>query len=535
MTPRGLLLLPAFAIALALAACAPRAAVQTCDPGHKCLHIGNSAEPLSMDPNIITSVQDDNVVSDMIMGLTQMAADGTTLPGMAESWTSSPNGLVWTFKLRDAKWSDGTPVTAGDFVYGMRRLQDPKTAAEYAYLAYILKNAKEINNGAMPPEALGARAIDDKTLELTLTHPAPFLLELAGHQTFYPLPQHVVEKWGEHWTDPEHMVANGPYKLAYWRLGDRVKLVKNPLFYEASQVCADEVYYYATNDAVAAERRVLRGELDMNDDVQSSRLAYLRKTDPQYLHTATWMGTVYLSFNTNLAKFKDVRVRQALSMAVDRDFIVEKLFRGSNSPPAYSFVAPGTANYPGPALPYWATWPLNKRQDKAKKLLAAAGYTLAHPLSLTITQRNTTDPMLFMPAIQADWAAVGVKVALNPLESQIAYDSYRVRNFEVADGGWIADYNDAASFLNQMRGDTGEMNYSDYKSPQFDALMDASNQELDLKKRGLDMQQAEAVLMNDMPIVPIYFYISKNLVRPNITGFTTNITDRHRKRWMCKP
>ncbi|MDB5440927.1 MAG: peptide transporter substrate-binding protein, partial [Caulobacteraceae bacterium] len=248
---RGLLLLPALAIALALGACTPRAAVQTCDPGHKCLHIGNSAEPLSMDPNIITSVQDDNIVSDMVMGLTQTAQDGTVIPGMAESWSTSADGLVWTFKLRDAKWSDGTSVTAGDFVYGMRRLQNPDTAAEYAYLAYILKGAQEINTGKAPLDSLGARAIDDKTLELTLTHPAPYLLELTAHMTFYPLPQHVVEKWGEHWTDPEHMVANGPFKLAYWKLGDRVKLVKNPLFYEANQVCADEVYYYATNDAVA--------------------------------------------------------------------------------------------------------------------------------------------------------------------------------------------------------------------------------------------------------------------------------------------
>lgn len=534
MTLRGLApILAAMALA-ALAACAPRAAVQTCDPGHKCLHIGNSAEPISLDPNIITSIQDDNIVSDMIMGLTQTAEDGKTIPGMAESWTTSPDGLVWTFKLRDAKWSDGAPVTAGDFVYGMRRLQNPDTAAEYAYLGYILKNAKEINTGKAPVDSLGVRAIDDKTLELTLVHPAPYLLELAAHQTFYPLPQHVVEKWGEHWTDPEHMVTNGPYKLAYWKLGDRLKLVKNPQFYEAGTVCADEVYYYATNDAVAAERRVIRGELDMNDDVQSSRLAFLRKTEPQYLHTSTWLGTVYLAFNTNLPKFKDQRVRQALSMAIDREFIVEKLFRGSNSPPAYSFVPPGVANYPGASQVYWAGWPLARRQAEARRLLAEAGYNLAHPLSLTIKQRNTADPMLFMPAVQADWAAIGVKVALDPNESQIAYAAYRVRDFEIADAGWIADYNDASSFLDLMRSDTGEQNYGDYNNPAYDALMDAAAHERDIGKRGEDLQQAEALLMKDMPIVPIYFYITKNLVRPNVTGFTTNITDRHRKRWMCK-
>ena len=329
-------------------------------------------------------------------------------------------------------------------------------------------------------------------------------------------------------------MSNGAFTFASWNLGDRVRLVKNPRFYDAANVCLDEVYYYPANDAIAAERRVKRGELHSIDDIRSNRIAYLRQPDqiPDYVHTHTWLGTVYLAFNSELPKFRDRRVRQALSMSIDRDFITKKLLRGGQQP-AWGFVPPGMANYPTPGLPYWASWPLERRQAEARRLLAAAGYTADKPLQVDIKHRNTSDPTLFMPAIQADWRAVGVDVTLTVNESQIAYAAYRNKDFEVADAGWIADFDDAINFLELNRSTTGAQNYGQYKNPAYDALLAKADQEPDVARRAAYLSAAEKIVLEDAVIAPTYFYISKHLVNPAITGWYENTPDHHRKRWVC--
>ena len=516
-----------------LAGCADKQDRPACPPGKLCMDVGNSADPVSLDPNKITSVQEDNIVSDMFVGLVTDDMRGKGVPGMALSWTTSPDGLVWTFHLRDALWSDGAPVTADDFVYGMQRLQDPKTAAEYSYIAQVVKNGAAVNAGKAPLDALGVHALDPHTLQITLEHPAPYLPQLLRHQTFYPLPAHVVRRWGDAWVQPEHFVSNGPFTLASWKLGDRIRLVKNPRFYDAANVCLDEVRYYPTNDAISAERRVRRGELDANDDIQSNRIAYLRRPDqiPAYVHTNVWLGVDYLAFNESLPKFKDIRVRQALTMAIDRDFITRKLLRGGQVS-AFTFIPPGMANYPGGADPYWAAWPLEKRQAEARRLLGLAGYG-SHPLQVDIKHRNTADPMLFMPAIQADWRAIGVEASLTQNEAQIAYASYRNRDFEVADAAWIADFNDAINFLALHQSQTGAQNYGDYNNPAYDALLARADHEPDIGRRAAILVQAEHMVLTDAPVSPVFFYVSKNLVSPDVTGWIDNITDHHRKRWVC--
>jgi len=505
-----------------------------CPAGKLCLEAGNQAEPASLDPHRNTSVQGDNIISDMFVGLITAGPDGKPMPGMATSWTTSPDGLVWTFKLRDANWSDGVPVTAQDFVFSMRRVQDPKSPSEYSYLAYPLKNAEQVNEGKAPAEALGVRAVDPHTLEIRLEHPVPYLPQLLGHHLFAPVPEHVVRKRGDAWIRPGSLVANGPFTLASWTLGGSIRLTKNPRFYDADNVCLDEVRYYPTVDSVSAERRVRSGELDLNIDIQSNRIAYLRQPDqiPAYVHTYTWLGVTYLAFNTNLAKFKDRRVRQALTMAIDRDFIVGKLFR-SGMQPAYAFTPPGVDGYPGGVKPYWGDWPLERRQAEARRLLAAAGYGPDRPLKLEIKHRNSADPVLYMPAVQADWRAIGVDVSLTSNEGQIAYQSYRIRDFEVGDASWIADYDDASSFLTLMQSKTGPTNYGDYKNPAYDALLAKADNEADAVKRAAHLMQAEKMMLEDAPVAPVFFYISKNLVNPNVTGWVDNVPDHHRKRWLC--
>jgi oligopeptide transport system substrate-binding protein len=500
-----------------------------------CLELGNTNDPVSLDPHKTQGTWESRITGDMLMGLTQDDPAGKAVPGMATHWDVSADGKVWTFHLRDAKWSDGVAVTADDFVFALRRIMDPKTASAYASLLYIIENAQAVNEGTRPLAALGVRAIDAKTLEIRLSHPAPFLPELAKHNTMYPVPKHVVEKWGDDWSKPEHFVGNGAFMLKSWKLGDRVVAVKNPLFYEASTVCFDQVSYYPTTDSSSAQKRVKTGELDANTDVASNKIALLRQPGqmPDYVRVNTYLGTTYLAFNNNVPALKDKRVRQALSMAIDRDFIAQKLLRGGQKP-AYSFVPPGVANYPQPATAYWGQWPLAKRQAQAKALLAAAGYGPDRPLTITIKHRNSADPMLFMPAIQADWKQIGVNARLEQNEGQIAYQSYRLRDFQVADAAWIADYNDAMSFLYLQQSATGAQNYGDYNNPQYDALLKAADNEVDGLKRAEILRKAEAIMLDDAPIAPIYFYVNKNLVSPQITGWVDNIVDWHRSRYLCR-
>lgn len=521
--------------ALALAGCDQGGGRPACPQGQLCLEYGNMADPLSIDPALETTVQGDHIMGDMFVGLTQYDPEGKPVAGMATSWETSPDGLTWTFHLRHSKWSDGVDLTADDFAYSMRRVMDPKTASEYASLLYVVKNGEAVNNGKLPPSALGVEAPDPYTLRIHLEHPAPYFLYITTHQVMYPVPKHVVEKWGDHWTDSTHWVSNGAYKLLAWNLGDHLRVVRNPLFYDAGSVCIDRVDYYPTIDSISAERRVRRGELDFNGDIQSNRIAYLERPDqiPQYVRINTWLGTDYVAFNGKQEPaFNDVRVRQALAMAIDRDFITRKLMRGGQTP-AHAFVPPGVANYPGGAQPHWASWSLDKRQAEARRLLAAAGYGPGHPLKFELKQRNTADPMLIYPAVQADWKAVGVQATLAPEESQIAYADYQARNFDAADVAWIADYNDPMTFLYLMKSNAGPQNYSDYHNPAYDALLDKADHETDLVRRGQILEQAEHMALEDATIAPIYHYVSKNLVSPKLTGWIPNIADWHRTRYLC--
>jgi oligopeptide transport system substrate-binding protein len=524
-------------LSLAVAGCGQQAVSRPpCATGKVCLTVGNTNEPATLDPHISTGTWEDRIQSDLFMGLAQSAADGTTIPGVAKSWDVTPDGLTWTFHLRDSQWSDGVPLTADDFVFSLRRVLDPKTTSEYASLIFLIKNAEAVNKGQLPPTALGVRAVDAHTLEIRLNHPAPYLPELTRHHVLYPVARHAVEKYGAEWIRPGKMVSNGAYMLTAWRLGDYVKVVKNPRFFEASSVCVDEVYYYPTNDAISAERRVARGELDVNTDISSNRIARLRKTMPGYVRTNTYLGVTYLAFNrgpkSRNPALKDRRVRQALTMAIDRDFIAQGLLRGGQLP-ANTTVPPGVANYQPAVPPYWAAWPLEKRQAEARRLLAEAGYGPNNPLKVELKHRNSADPMLFTPAIQADWKLIGVQLSLAQQEGQISYADYRVRNFEIADAAWIADYNDPTSFLDLERSNYGPQNYGDYDNPVYDALMARADQEPDAKVRAGYIAQAEHIMLEDAPIAPIYFYINKNLVNPKITGWVDNLVDHHRTRWLC--
>lgn len=523
----------AAASVLALSGCGQGGGRPACPPGKLCMMLNNGAEPSTLDPAKATGQWESNVIGDLFEGLIAEDEAGEPIPGMAASWTTSADGLVWTFKLRDALWSDGQPVTADDFVFALRRLQDPATASEYAYLLNIIQGAQAINEGKARPETLGVRALDRRTLEIRLTHPAPYLLGLLTHATAYPVPAHVVRKVGDAFIQPKNFVGNGPFTLASWALGDRIRVLKNPRYYEAAKVCLDEVNYFPMSDYVAAERRVRAGELDYSSRITANRIAYLRQPDqiPAYVRTHLWLTNAYLMFNAANPKFKDIRVRKAIALAIDREFIVNKARRAGETA-SYSFVPPGIANYPKAAEMRWKGLTFEQRQQEARRLLKEAGYTPEKPLRFELTHRGIEHGVLW-PAIQADLKAVGIEVTLFGADSQVAYAALRNRDFEVGDAGWVADFNDPINFLELNRSSTGAQNYGDYRNPAYDALLSQADQEPDLGKRADLLRQAEQLLLDDLPVVPLFFGPSSNLVDPTVTGFVDNIQDTHRKRWMC--
>jgi oligopeptide transport system substrate-binding protein len=522
------------AAALALSGCQQKAQRPACPADQVCLEYGNGTEPETLDPQKSSLLDESVIINDLMHGLTTEAPDGSVAPALAQSWTTSPDGLVWTFKLRPARWSDGVPVTADDFVYAYRRVLEPETAAIYAYLvASMFKNGQAVNAGKAPPEALGVRALGPRTLEITLEHPAPYLPELLKHLSFFPVPKHVVEKYGDQWVQPGHYVSTGPYQLVAWRLGDYIQVRKNPRFWDAASVCVDRINYYPTADVVAAERRVARGELDINTSFQSNRITRLRKTMPGYVRTHVTLATSYMVFNASGAsKFRDIRVRRALSEAVDREFIANKLLRAGQVP-AYSFVPPVIANYvKGPRLK-WAGRSLAERQADARRLLAEAGYGPDNPLKLEIKTSNATESQLMAQSIQADWRAVGVEAALVQNEFQVAMAAYRTRDFDVAPIAWIADYNDPLTFLELVKSDTGAQNYGDYKNPAYDALLAKAAAEPDRVARAHILARAEQIMLDDEALAPLLFGVNRNLVSPRVTGWVDNAANQHRARWLC--
>jgi oligopeptide transport system substrate-binding protein len=536
LSPRLVAAVALTGLALLLGSCGKSQAVRLpCPAGQLCFDFGNDSEPISLDPHKMTGTWESRIADDLLVGLTQNDASGRPIPGMAKSWETSADGKVWTFHLRDANWSDGVPMTADDFVFSLRRIMDPATGSQYSSLLYIIQNAEAVNAGKAPLTALGVRAIDPHTLQITLTHPAPYLPELAKHETMLPVPKHVVEKWGDGWSRPEHYVGNGPYKLVSWRIGDHINLVRNPLYWDNDKVCFDQINYFPTADSISAERQVRRGELDADDHIEPNRVAFLRQPDeaPEYVRVHTYLGINYLTFNTkDVPAFRDVRVRRALSMAIDRDFIANKLDRGVYQP-AYTFIPPGVASYTAPAPPIWAAWPLARRQAAARALLAQAGYGPSHPLSVELKHSNATSQLEVMPSIQSDWQTIGVKTTLIQEETQISYQDDRLRNFQATSAAWIADYNDAMSFLYLQQSATGSQNYGDYNNPAYDALLAKADNEPDPVRRAVYMQQAEEIVLRDAPVAPYTFRVNTNLVSPRISGWVDNIVDIHPSQYLC--
>jgi oligopeptide transport system substrate-binding protein len=497
------------------------------------LRVGNMGEPATLDPHHVAGVWENRIIGDLFLGLTTEGPDGSVVPGAAESWTVSDDGTVYTFKLRDHTWSDGTPVTADDFVFALRRILMPETAAKYASLLYPIKNAEELNSAKMEGmENLGVRAVDDKTLEVTLKAPTPYFIEQLTHYTAFPVPKHLVEKYGDDWIKKENIASNGAYVLEEWVPNTHVRLTKNKDFYDAGNVAIEKVEFYPTEDRGAVQKRFRAGEIDIAKDFASEQFDFLKKELPDETQVAPYLGIYYYPINSNKPPFNDVRVRQALSMAIDREAITDKVLK-TGEVPAYSFVPPGTGNYGDPAYVSWMDTPYAERVEKAKALLAEAGYGPDNPLKFTLSYNTSENHKRIAIAVTSMWKQnLGVEAELFNQEVTPHYDNLEQNNFDVARAGWIADYNDAQNFLYLLETRTGRQNYGRWSNAEFDKLMEQAATTTDMDKRAALLRQAEEIAMEEQPIIPIYYYVSKNLVSTKVVGWEANVKDVQRTRYL---
>ena len=497
------------------------------------LRVGNMGEPATLDPHHVAGVWENRIIGDMFLGLTTEGQDGSVVPGVAEDWTISDDGTVYTFKLGDHNWSDGTPVTADDFVFALRRILAPEAAAKYASLLYPIKNAEELNSAKMQGmENLGARAVDDKTLEITLKAPTPYFIEQLTHYTAFPVPKHLVEKHGDDWIKKENIASNGAYMLDEWVPNTHVRLVKNPDFYDAENVAIETVEFFPSEDRAAVQKRFRAGEIDIAKDFASEQFDFLKKELPDETSVAPYLGIYYYTINNTKPPFDDPRVRNALSMAIDREAITDKVLK-TGELPAYSFVPPGTGNYGDPAYVDWMDEAQEQRVEGAKALMAEAGYGPDNPLKLTLSYNTSENHKRIAIAVASMWKQnLGVQAELFNQEVTPHYNKLEGNDFDVARAGWIADYNDAQNFLYLLETRTGRQNYGRYSNPEYDRLMEQASTTTDMDKRAQYLHEAEAIAMEEQAIIPIYYYVSKNLVSTKVAGWEPNVKDIQRTRYL---
>lgn len=480
----------------------------------------NGSEPASLDPHKVESDVEFNIISDLFEGLVSVSPAGEIEPRLAEKWENKDN-TVWTFHLRPGvTWSDGTAITAQDIVWSWQRLVSPLTASPYSsYPGNMhIANAQEIAEGKKAPETLGVKAVDDATLEVTLTQPNAALLAMLAHPSLVPIDKVLVNRFGEQWTKPEHIVTSGPYKLSAWVVNERIVAERNPRYWDNEHTVINKVTWLPIHSEAADVNRYKAGEIDIVYTVPINQFAQLKKTMGDQLNVSPQLATYYYEFNTTRPPFNDPRVRLALNMALDKDIIAEKVL-GQGQRPAWLISQPDIG---GVKLqnPDYASWSRDKRIAEAKKLLSEAGYSDSHPLVFNLLYNTSESHQRVAIAASSMWKKnLGVEAKLQNQEWKTMLDTMHTHNFDAVRYAWIADYDDAATFLNNFRTGDSE-NTSQYSNPAYDEALKNAAKASDGVARGKYYQQAEDLLAKDVPAVPVYHYVRTHLVKPWVGGFT---------------
>lgn len=498
------------------------------DNGGTLLNRGVGPEPESLDPHHTRTTQAHRVQRDLFEGLVGYSADGVLIPAAAERWEVSDDGKRYTFWIRDtARWSNGDPVTADDFVYSFRRLVNPETAAFYGELMIAVKNAPAIIEKKLNADTLGVMALGPKQLQITLDYPVPYFIGQLALVSAYPVHAANIAEHGDSFARAGKLISNGAYQLKNWELGSFIELTRNPHYWNNAATQIDRVRHHVTVEASAELYRYRAGELDITAVVPSEAYAQLAKDRPDELRVAPFLGTYFYGFNLMQEKLRDnPKLREALSMAIDRDVLTEKVTaRGEQ--PAWSWVPPGIANYAPQRFSY-ADLPRAERHAAARRLYQEAGYGADKPLQIEIRYNTAETHERLALAIQSMWQDVlGFEATLINEEFRVLISNIReMRITELFRLSWNGDYNDAHSFLSIFESGNAS-NLTGYQNPRFDELMQAAAQQVDPQLRRQYLEQAEREMLDDHPVIPLYIHVSKHLVSPRVQGWQDNVLDFH--------
>lgn len=489
------------------------------------MRLGNGSEPQGLDPHTVTGVPEHRLLSTLFEGLVD--ADAATLtpkPGVAESWDISPDGRVYTFHLRDtALWSNGEPVTADDFVYAWRRILTPTLAAEYAYMLYCIDNAQAYNEGKITDfDRMGVKALDARTLRVTLTEPTPYFLALQIHSTYYPVHRATIEKYGAidtrntRWTRPGNLVGNGAFVLTRWIPNNIIEVTRNDRYWNRANVRLERIQFYPIENGLTEERSFRTGLLDLTESIPIQKVPAYRRNNPQVLRTDPYLGTYFYRVNVTKPPFNDVRVRRAFSMAMDRETIVTRVMTGGQRP-AYGLTVPDPNGYTcASKIPY--------DPEGARRLLAEAGYPEGRGLPVPVLLYNTNENhKLLAEALQRMWKeTLGVDVSLVNQDWKVYMDSQRNLDYNLARAGWIGDVVDPINFLECFVTGGGNNN-TGWSSPRYDELLAQSRRTPDQAARFALFQEAEKILLEESPMIPLYYYTRAYLISPRVENYHDNL------------
>lgn len=493
------------------------------------LLVGNLAEPQELDPQLISAYTDQNIAVALFEGL--CALDERTsqpVPAAAERWEVSADGLVYTFHLRaSARWSNGDPLIASDFVASWRRVLAPSLAAEYAYLLYPLRNAAALNSGKLTdPAALGAEALDDRTLRLTLERPTPYLPALTAQPVWFPVNPRVLAKYGAinqrlpAWTQPGNLIGNGPFILAEWTPNARLVVARNPAYWDAAAVRLGRIIFFPTESPEVEERNYRAGQVHVTYSLPTAKIDTYRATNPAALRLDPFLQAVFLRFNTTRPPFGDPSVRRAFSLAIDREALATHVLRGAGTP-AVTFTPPDCAGYTARAR-------VPTDYAAARRLLAAAGFPDGKGLpALDLQVRNDEYQPRLAEVLQAAWKKeLGVTLTITPLEQKTWVQNQQTLNYALSGAGWIGDFVDPVTFLDLFVSGGGN-NWTGWADPAYDRLIGQAAATADPAARHEFFQQAEARLLEQAPVAPVYFGVRAYLIHPAVRGWAPTLLGLH--------
>ena len=493
------------------------------------MHIGNGSEPQGLDPHIVTGVPEHHLLITMCEGLTISNPEGgANLPGMAESWDISEDGRTYIFNIRkDAKWSNGDDFTAEDIVWSWMRVLTPSLGSQYPDMLYYLVGAEDFNTGVITDfSEVGVKALDNKTLEVNLINPTPFFLGLLSHYSTWPVHKETVLKFGEIddrqglWTRPGNFVCNGPMNLKSWELNKKIIVEKNPLYWDAEKVRLNEMHFYPVSDINTEERMFRAGQLHLTGTVPSQKCGIWREEGNPNLRIDPYMGTYYYRANVNVKPLDNIKVRKALTYAIDRQKLTEKVTQFGQIP-AFSFTPPGAAGYnPETEIPY--------DPELARQLLAEAGYESTEDFPvLQILYNTSEDHRKIALTIQQMWQQnLGISVELENMDWKVYLSRQNSMDYQISRAGWIGDYEDPNTFLDIMRTGRGN-NRTGWSNPEVDELVGRANATTNQEERYRLLGEAEKILIDELPIIPIYTYVRSYQLSPDVKGYFPNYLDHH--------